>query len=181
MLKPSDRWNWYYNETEKALMLNLGQDDMVFNVNIAKKMLVNTAFEANEFSIDDANSYHTFCEQVNLLPISDPRKSELALNGVAARRFHKPVQPKSWFFSSQGGDFTPVEGEIVHLRNCYNDGLFMVVEVGETASMCLSVSLKDFSLTESKILQFGEPIKVMHDRFAKAYLQTQVDNFAMVG
>ncbi|MBD1574695.1 cell division protein ZapC [Vibrio sp. S17_S38] len=180
MLKPSDTWKWYYNETTKALMLDLGQD-MVFSVNIQAKMLVNNAFESNEFSIDDANSFHTFREQVDALPLSEPRKAELALNSVAARRFHKPVQPKSWFFSSQGGDFIPEEGEIVHLRNCYDEGLFMVVEVGETASICVSVSLRDFSLTESKVMQFGEPIKVMHDRFAKAYRQHQVNTYAMVG
>lgn len=180
MLKPSDTWKWYYNETNKSLMLDLGRD-MVFSVNLPQKLLVNSAFQENEFSVDDASSYHKFKQQVDVLPLSEPRKAELALNSVAARRFHKPVQPKSWFFSSQGGDFVPEEGEIVHLRNCFSEGHFMVVEVGESASICVSVSLRDFSLTESKALKFGEPIKVMHDRFAKASLHTQFETYAMVG
>lgn len=57
----------------------------------------------------------------------------------------------------------------------------MVVEVGESASICVSVSLRDFSLTESKALKFGESIKVMHDRFAKANLHTHFETYAMVG
>lgn len=180
MLKPSDTWKWYYDQTNKSLMLELGLD-MVFSVNLPAKLLINSAFQENQFSVDDASSYEQFKHQVDHLPLSEPRKAELALNGVAARRFHKPVQPKSWFFSCQGGDFVPEEGEIVHLRNCFSEGHFMVVEVGENASICVSVSLRDFSLTETKTLKFAEPIKVMHDRFAKANIQTSIDTYALVG
>ncbi|MFV0575345.1 MAG: cell division protein ZapC [Vibrio sp.] len=180
MLKPSDTWKWYYNETNKSLMLDLGEKPD-FRINLPKKLLINSAFGDNEFSVDDASSFAIFRQQVDLLPLSEPRKDELALNGTAARRFHKPVQPKSWFFSSQGGDFIPEEGEIVHLRNCYSEGHFMVVEVGETASICVYVSRRDFSLTDCKILKFGEPIKVMHDRFAKVMLQPAIETYAMVG
>ncbi|MGO2458146.1 cell division protein ZapC domain-containing protein [Vibrio casei] len=134
-----------------------------------------------QFSVDDASSYQKIKQQDDSITLSEPRKAELSLNSVAARRFHKPVQPKSWFFSCQGGDFTPREGEIVHLRNCFSEGHFMVVEVGESASICVSVSLRDFSLTESKSLKFGEPIKVMHDRFAKANIHTTIETYAMVG
>ncbi len=180
MLKPSDTWKWYYNETNKSLMLDLGRD-MVFSVNFPPKLLVNSAFEDNEFTVEDASCFHLFRQQVDVLPLSEPRKAELTLNCVAAKRFHKPVQPKSWFFSSQGGDFVPQEGEIVHLRNCFSEGHFIVVEVGDCASICINVGLREFSLTESKVLKFGEPIKVMHDRFAKVHIQHDYQHLAMVG
>ncbi|MGO2457648.1 MAG: cell division protein ZapC, partial [Vibrio casei] len=57
MLKPSDTWKWYYDETNKSLMLDLGLD-MVFSVNLPEKLLINSAFQENQFSVDDASSYH---------------------------------------------------------------------------------------------------------------------------
>ncbi|EGU57677.1 hypothetical protein VITU9109_22691, partial [Vibrio tubiashii ATCC 19109] len=33
MLKPSDKWTWYYDDSEGHLMLDLG-DDMVFKTNL---------------------------------------------------------------------------------------------------------------------------------------------------
>lgn len=36
MLKPSDTWIWYMDESENSLMLDLG-DDMVFKTNLSRK------------------------------------------------------------------------------------------------------------------------------------------------
>ena len=163
MLKPSDTWMWFFEERENALMLDLG-NDMLFKVNLPKKLLVDCAHTDNEFTVDDASAFQTYKQQASLLDLSKPRQAELVLNCVAAKRFHKPVQPKSWFFDSQGEGYVPNEGDIVHLHNRYSEGYFMVIEVCESASLCAYIEQNDFLLDGKKSLSLGQPIKVMHDR-----------------
>ncbi len=97
MLKPSDKWNWYFDEHKACLMLDLGEE-MIFQTNLSRKLLVNCAFSKNEFTVDDASAFQTFNERIRCLDINEYRQAELTLYCVAAKRFHKPVQPKSWFF-----------------------------------------------------------------------------------
>lgn len=181
MLKPSDTWNWYYDEQLRSLMLDLGQD-MVFKTNLVKKTLVDCAFKHNEFTVDDASSYQTFKEQISGLELSEPRQAELALYCVAAKRFHKPVQPKSWFFDQQSSAYCdPVEGDIVRLNNEYSLGYFIILEVGDSSSLCASVDLDEFNLSSSKVLKFGDSIKVMHDRMVCANMILHSAPIALVG
>lgn len=167
MLKPNDKWSWYYSDSESCLMLYLG-DEMVFKTNLYRNLLVDCAFAENHFSVDDASAFQTYKEQIAYLGLSEPRQAELALYCVAAKRFHKPVQPKSWFFDHQGYGFEPSEGDIVRLVNGYSQGYFIVLEVGDCASLCALVDLDAFILNGSKQLEFGQVIKVMHDRMACA-------------
>ncbi|MGF1755980.1 cell division protein ZapC [Vibrio makurazakiensis] len=181
MLKPSDTWNWYYSDQECSLMLNLGQD-MVFKTNLVKKTLVQCAFKNNEFTVDDASAYQIFKEKISCLDLSEPRQAELALYCVAAKRFHKPVQPKSWFFDTQSAyHHDPREGDIVRLSNELNDGHFIVLEVGDSSSLCVSIELEEFLLAGSKVLRFGDYIKVMHDRMVCANSIASIGPMALVG
>jgi cell division protein ZapC len=181
MLKPNDKWTWYYDDTEQHLMLDLG-DTMVFKTNLPRKLIVECAIGINEFSVDDASAYQTYKEQISLLGLSEPRQAELALYCAAAKRFHKPVQPKSWFFDCQSSDeIAPEEGDFVHLCNGYSEGYFIVLEVGESASLCASVNLYEFELNGVKSLEFGQAIKVMHDRMKLANHHFQLQSIAMVG
>ena len=167
MLKLSDTWNWYYDEDKSSLMLEISED-MVFRSDLPRKVLIESAFTAQPFSVEDADIYHVFQDSVKGLPLSIPRQAELVLKAVTVKRFHKPVQPKSWFFDTQSAGYQPQEGEIVELQNEFNTGHFMVVESSETASIVISVSTEDFYLTGSKVMSFCEPIKVMHDRMRSA-------------
>ena len=104
-----------------------------------------------------------------LLNLSEPRQAELALYCAAAKRFHKPVQPKSWFFNpASDGGYTPEEGDFVQLSNDYSEGYFIVLEVGDSASLCSLVCQNSFILDGVKSLKFGQAIKVMHDRMSTA-------------
>ncbi|MDN3610068.1 cell division protein ZapC [Vibrio ostreicida] len=183
MLKPSDKWTWYYDDAEQHLMLELG-DDMVFKTNLSQKLMVDCAIGVNEFSVDDACSYQIYKEQISHLDLSEPRRTELALYCVAAKRFHKPVQPKSWFFDCQPESPTcPVEGDVVYLSNSNSQGYFLVLEVGESASLCTYINLQSFTLNSAKSLVFGQAIKVMHDRMsiANTHFVNQTTSIALVG
>ncbi|CAM3835934.1 Cell division protein ZapC [Vibrio aerogenes CECT 7868] len=144
-------------------MLDLG-DDMLFRTLLPRKVLVTCAFASSQFTVEDAADYQLFLESLDGLNYSGPRLVELVLNCVASKRFHKPVQPKSWFFEPRSADFTPKEGNIVQLTNQFNQGRFIVLDVGENASLCLSAELEPFILSPGKELVFGQAIKVMHDR-----------------
>ncbi|MGF1765119.1 cell division protein ZapC [Aliivibrio kagoshimensis] len=180
MLKPSDTWNWYYDTESKALMLDLGME-MVFRVNLPVKSLVDCALQSNEFTVDDAANYHMFIDQINHLPISEPRRAELALNCVAAKRFLKPLLPKSWFFDYQSTGYAPAEAEIISLANTLGEGHFIVIESCESASVCMLVDLEPCALNETKQLTFSQPIKVMHDRMTQVQINYENNSYALVG
>lgn len=179
MLKPSDKWNWYFSDSEGYLMLSLG-DDMLFRTNLSRNLLVDCAFIENHFTVDDASDYQLYKEHISCLPLSEARKAELALYCVAAKRFHKPVQPKSWFFDPQGTTYRPEQGQILSLRNAYNHGVFIALEVGENATLCAYTDLAGFALTDCKTLEFGQVIKVMHDRMSEANSLFCAPQMAMV-
>ncbi len=162
-------------------MLDLGTD-MLFRTNFPAKVLVDCAFDTNEFTVDDAGDYQSFCESVSYLPLLDARKAELVLNCVAAKRFYKPIQPKSWFFDTQLGNpvMSPREGEVISLKNQYNYGHFIVIESGETSSLCICVELDGFALTSSKMMNFSDVVKVMHDRMALPDIGLHSETLSMV-
>jgi cell division protein ZapC len=180
MLKPRDTWNWFFDEQHDALMLDLGSD-MLFRVNLPKKLLVECAYTSSDFTVDDASAFQAFKERVSNLNLTEPRQAELVLNCVASKRFHKPVQPKSWFFDPQGEEYLPNEGDIVHLKNGYGEGYFMVIEVCENASLCTYIETDDFMLDGRKGLTFGDPIKVMHNRMVCANQVFEEIPVALVG
>ncbi|PMH46500.1 cell division protein ZapC [Vibrio sp. 10N.286.49.B3] len=180
MLKPSNTWNWYYEENKQTLMLDLG-DDLVFQTNLARKLLVNCALSANEFTVDDATSFQTFRDPIHSLSLSEPRQAELTLYCVAAKRFHKPVQPRSWFFDHQSEGYAPQEADVIRLVNQYGSGLFIVLEVGDGSSLCTFVELEEMELTSAKSLKFGDSIKVMHDRMVCANHMLNTETIALVG
>ncbi len=163
MLKLSDTWNWYYDHSKATLMLEL-DDGMLFQSNLKAKDSVPCTFQHNQFNVDDAQAYNQYYHSIAALPLSAPRQTELNLNCVAAKRFHKPVQPKSWFFDSAEGAANVCDGMLVELGNVHNHGLFIVVDAGESASIVAYTALEDFYLTETKSIQFGAMMKVMHDR-----------------
>ncbi|WP_394244405.1 cell division protein ZapC [Vibrio astriarenae] len=181
MLKPRDNWTWYFDDTGNHLMLDLG-DNMLFKTNLPRKLLVDYAVGTNVFCVDDATSFQTFKESLTHLDLSEPRQAELALYCVAAKRFHKPVQPKSWFFSEgQGSPCRLHEGNLVNLSNEFGKGLFIILEVGENVCLITPVELEGFTLREGKVLAFGEPIKVMHDRIGETYHAIMDVPVALVG
>ncbi len=182
MLKPNYAWKWYFDAEMTSLMLDLGQN-MVFQVGIQQKHLIPDAFTEASFNVDDAALFQTFIEAIQPLSLSSARKTELALNAVAAHRFHKPLLPKSWFFHTQEDAFSPETGSLIELTNDFGKGYFIVIENAGTASLCMLAEEKPFKLTETKEMVFCESIKSMNDRFSLLTEEKVYKNghFAMVG
>ncbi len=179
MLKPTNSWMWYYDHKDDSLMLDLGEE-MIFRVSIPTKHLVTSAYERTVFTVDDASVFQAYRESIAQLDLSEPRKAELALNAVAASRFHKPMMPKSWFFETQQGDCKPENGDIITLQAEFGDAKYLVIENSGCASLCMLASVEPHALTSTKEMAFCDTIKVMNDRM-QAFVNELPLNFALVG
>ncbi len=76
--------------------------------------------------------------------------------------------------------YTPQQGQLISLRNSLNSGIFIALEVGENATLCAYSDLVSFALNGSKTLEFGQVIKVMHDRMSDVNTLLYTPQMAMV-
>ncbi len=166
-IRPDDQWRWYFDPEHSRVMLDLA-NGMVFRSRFSAKMLTDYAMtlEAVSFSVDDAALFYTFEENARFIPLAPAFKAELALNAVVALRFMKPQMPKSWYFSPFSLIAKPELGQIVQLQLQADAAaaLFMAVDVGDNASLCLLAQQK-LALND-RVMHFCDPIKVMNDRMA---------------
>lgn len=180
MIKPDDGWYWYFDPKYDRMMLVISSQ-MVFRSRFSSKLLASDAFQTLNFTVDDIRLFHLFDEQSCLLPLSDNQRAELVLNGLAAQRFLKPVLPKSWYFTLQPSKIELQQGEIVAVNVIDSDEniIFMVIDVGETASLCvLAQSVCNFA---GKNMLLGEALKVMNDRFISvvSHENSELKNFPL--
>lgn len=163
-LKPDDKWYWFFNEEYNRVMLSISHQTL-FCSRFPIKMLISDAYLRVPFSVEDATLLFQFDESVQKLPLSDEQKAQLQLNALVAHRLLKPMMPKSWFFSQQMATITPVLAQIVaaHCFDSDETAILLVVEAGESASLCLLAQPQ--LVLQDKVYQLGDPIKIMNDRF----------------
>lgn len=180
MLTPNNYWHWRFDVERKVLMLDLG-DELLFCVAIPSKQLTAETMTISKqvFTVTDVAAYQTFKEGMADLTLSEARKSELALNAVAAYRFQKPLMVKSWFFTPQVG-VNPHWGEVVILKTAYSCARFIVIENVGNSSLCMLADVTPIRLDNNKILNFSDTIRVMNNRMS-SYSGTMPMDFALVG
>lgn len=162
-IKPDDNWRWFYDSEHERMMLDLA-DGMLFRSRFSAKMLTPDAFNAPEFSVDDAALFFTFYEKCRRVMLNDAQRAELILNALVASRFLKPLMPKSWYFDCCCHVMQPAVGDVVKvkLQHSCEHARLLVVESGDNAALCL-VAQAHLTLA-GKTMQLGEAIKVMNDR-----------------
>lgn len=163
-LKPADDWRYFFDTEYDRMMLDLA-DGYLFRSRFSRRMLAPDAFSETLFCVDDVAQFFIFEEQSGSCDLTENQQAELVLNGLIARRFLKPMMPKSWYFSSVSqSDWVPDEAEIVgvKLRHSGDIAHFLVIECGENAALCLLAQPKlDLN---GRIMALGDAIKIMHDR-----------------
>lgn len=176
MLQPTNLWQWQYAESEDELRLDLDAT-MAFSTAYRKKHLTQEIFRDTQFSIEDAHFYQFICAQLQDLGLwSDAQMVQIAFNATAVQRFFKPTMPKSWYFKANqminvnsdvhfgsGSSESLAVGKPCLLYTEDNVGQFLLVECGETASLCMLLD-QSLALTDSKSLNQFDMIKVMNDR-----------------
>lgn len=82
--------------------------------------------------------------------------------------------PKSWHFAPQSCAVMPALGELVavQISNTAEQAKLLVVEAGDSASLCLLA--QPYLQLAGKSMQLGDAIKVMHDRLIA--VQPSVDS-----
>lgn len=163
ILVPDNSWLWHFDEQTDRLLLDLS-DDLQFATTLRGKQLTADAKQASAFSLDDTSHYYHLLECIGELPFSEPERVQVVLNAIAMIRFAKPQMPQSWFFR----EFNllrqaPLFGEVVTLASAdgYHD--FLVIEPGQTASVCLLMNGR-VPLDDEKCLHANQSIKVMNNR-----------------
>lgn len=163
ILVPNDNWQWNYDDKSDSLLLDLS-DRMQFTTAYRGKLLTPQAKVSCQFTLDDASHYYHLLECIGELPFSEAERVQIVLNAVAAICFAKPQMPQSWHFR----EFNllreaPLFGEVVTLVSGYGHQDFLVIEAGETASVCMLLN-GSLQLSDDKELQAHNHIKVMNNR-----------------
>lgn len=169
-IKPDDSWRWFFDDEQERMMLAMAEGAL-FRSRFPRKMLTPDAFNAAQFSVDDAALFSTFAEKCLTCDLTEWQRTELVLNALVALRFLKPQMPKSWHFSAHPRHCTPQDGELVAVRLCETgeEATLLVVEAGENAALCL-LAQPELQLG-GKMMVLGDAIKVMHDRLLPAISQ----------
>ncbi|SMY33107.1 cell division protein ZapC domain-containing protein [Photobacterium andalusiense] len=180
MLTPNNSWYWQFDTKRNTLMLELG-NELLFCVSIPiKQLTVEARSISNQiFTVADVAAYQTFKEGMVNLPLSEARKSELALNAVAAYRFQKPLMLRSWFFVPQAG-IDPDWGEVVILKTADDYARFIIIETDGNSSLCMLADVAPIKLDHNKELNFSDTIRVMNNRISP-HSGTLPMGFALVG
>jgi cell division protein ZapC len=162
---PGDNWRWFFDAEHDRMMLDLA-DGLIFRSRFCAKMLIPDAFIETVFCVDDAALYYTFADKCRTLPLKEEQSAELILNAMVARRFVKPLMPKSWYFQPQAMsfDWQPVVGQdvMVRVQASGEYARMLVAEVGDNASLCV-LAQPQLNLA-SQPMMLGDAIKIMHDR-----------------
>ncbi len=163
ILKPDNNWIWLYDQEQQKLTLDLGAD-MLFLSHYSSKKLIPAGLESTAFSIDDAAAYYQVIDKLTVQQ-SRPKAVivQLALNAVAAIRFHMPLMPQSWFFTPSPNEQEPFLGDEVILTSAHGVASYIVIESCEQISLCMLVE-RNHQLASRKCLSQFDVIKVMNNR-----------------
>lgn len=160
MLQPTTEWYWYCDK--QYLMLSLNKN-LQFQTAYKTNKLLNLPLGKQWFSLSDAERYMTLAEQLqsSQLKVNEAELTQILLNAVAAKTFHKPVTLRSWYFSTQnhGGAIR----QLASLENQAGKGNVLVLEQGQDVATCMVIS-SGLLLSVNKQLNQFELVKVMNNR-----------------
>ena len=159
-------WCWCFNHTSNSLEL-LQSNFKTIDSQLSARQLIPDALSGDKFDLEDANSYQAFYEQAaDYLDLPPAELEWLVCRATAAKRFFKPTMPKSWFFLPSSAHMTLDEAYVVEMDTASGVGQFLILEVGEKASLFMLFS-EQLTLSEGSDMKRGELIKVMNDRVAR--------------
>lgn len=169
--QPDHTWQWHYHQQQQRLVLDI-DPEMMFVTSLGRRQIVgaprtNDDFLSRhgvEFAIHHANDFHHFMEQLEQrLGLSGDKALQISLNAVAAKFFHRPLMPKSWYFNPVDSGQAFEAGEVVCLSSTTQTRHYLVVEAGDKAALLLLIERNHELNSLTELTQFAV-IRVMNDR-----------------
>lgn len=160
MLQPDGSWRWYFDTQQQSLALVMGE--MLFVTPYRSKVLGRVPESEEAFDLQDLEIYSLVSTQLekSTLRLNDAQKTQLALNVCAVQRFHKPIMPKSWFFSRHGD--AGYHHQVAWLSSAEQQARVWVVEDVRSSCLCMNLEPR-FELGNGKHLKQFELIRVVPD------------------
>ena len=158
-------WQWHFDQEKQRLVLDLDAD-MMFVSALGARQLIADGFERHGFAVPHARDYHHYLEMLEThLGLGGDMAMQISLNAVAAKYFHRPLMPKSWFFQGAGASAVAKvdAGQVVRLASDSQVRHYFVIETDTNASLLLLIE-RDHQLSGAKSLGQFSVIKVMNDR-----------------
>jgi cell division protein ZapC len=163
LLMPQKDWQWRYKDALGVLSISLG-DEMEFFTPYRAKLLIPDALSEGEFTIEHARFYIELLDRLQkVLSVTDAALVQTALNATAAHFMLKPQMPKSWYFDVSDVCVFSEPGKLFELKSCGSRALVLVVGNSLQAAQVMLLS-KEITLSDAKVLQQFDSIKIMHNR-----------------
>ena len=162
MLSPSGDWFWYMDDESQHLAISLG-NEMCFLTAYSGSDLTPFGNKPVPFNLDHLKAYSIYVDALESsdLPYNRAEKTQVALNATAARFFHRPVSPKSWYFDVSDKRETPQYFHAVSTE--LDSSLVMIIEQYQNLCTCLLLN-HSLAISESKTFKQFSLIKVQEDR-----------------
>ena len=160
MLQPDGNWRWYFDTDQQCLALAMGE--MVFVSPYQAKVLGRVPQQHEAFDLQDLEIYGQVSAALDCttLELCAVRKTQLALNVCAVQRYHKPLMPKSWFFSRHAN--FGHHHQVAWLRSSLQQARVWVVEDSHSSCLCMNLE-PHFELGNGKSLKQFALIRVTPD------------------
>ncbi|WP_158969068.1 cell division protein ZapC domain-containing protein [Paraglaciecola sp. L3A3] len=154
--------NWFWFTENSQLMLSMGSEWQCTTA-FGEKQIVNMPNEKQLFSLQDTECYLSLLNSlINCAAnFSEAQLTHILINATAAIQFHKPISPKSWFFSEV--ENFGVHHRLSRLTNQLGEGIVLVLIEEQQLATCMLISSR-LLLTEKKALSRFELIKVAKTR-----------------
>lgn len=165
-MQPTHHWVWKFCEQQQRIVLDMS-DEFMFVSHYPVKKLNLRECRPQQFSITDSDRYHRILEGLGMTELSVAAKLQVALNGIAALNYHKPLMAQGWYFREQAEHLVPELGMVIGLETLdARRGCFLVLDCDQNTSLCLLLD-EQINLNGQKHLEQFDLIKVMNNRLSR--------------
>lgn len=168
MLHPMSDWYWFTENGQ--LMLSMGKEWLCTTA-YGQKQIIDLPKTHQLFNLSDTECYLLLADHLNDSGhhFSDAQLTHILINATAAKMFHKPVTPKSWFLDVI--ESFGFHHRLARVNNKFNSGIIIVLTEERDLATCMLISSK-LQLNEYKCLKQFDLIKVAKNRLEPLLLET---------
>lgn len=162
---PKSNWQWVFDTDRSLLTLQMG--DYVIDIIYKNSMLVLPDNKPIPFTVEDVARYTQLFESPSLKGYHPEFACKIILHILAVDLFHKPIMPKSWWFTDS---IVPVDNHInkmshvtITAKGGHESAHYLVLEDEQTFISCMLIDHVHQLTTRKSLSQF-QIVKVTADK-----------------